>query len=105
MGSYLWTASQAVVWNGCLTGNSGQCVHTLHSFIRPERAVNKHYFPSVGIKEECPEWREAGLQTTQFKREPKHLGKKDLVKKRGSFQDIQPVSILFPRDKPPQGTP
>lgn len=33
LGCNLWNASQGtVVWNECLTGNSGQSMHTLHSF-------------------------------------------------------------------------
>lgn len=56
---------RAVVWNECLTGNSGQSMHTLHSFPTLNESRQQTQLSSVGIKWEVWGWGEARAQTVQ----------------------------------------
>lgn len=58
---------RAEVWNGCLTGNSGQSMHTLHSFPTLKQLSTNTTFPCLNKRGGWGVGRGQGTDRTEFK--------------------------------------
>ena len=100
---------RAEVWNGCLTGNSGQSMHTLHSFPTLKELSTNTTFPclkkrggGLGVG------RGQGTDRTEFKSRCSCWDSKHpflLGKGLSHFSRCPSVPTLFPSDRFAQGIP